>query len=606
MDLKLSVHHRGSTSAEDNMRLTITAMMCGFLLITSNAFSDTGNGTDPSTQAHDNVVTCFESERTAEVLAAVKPFVSRDDPDLEAGWPVYAYHGSGTYHGGQAIHTLVMNLDTDPELEIITTALATGPIYAWNHDGTLVDGWPVSGAGAGYLAGGLVATGGAPGVVVGFWDGQIAVFDAVGAMQPGWPITAANYIATPPSLADVTGLDQDEIFIEEEDWSLHGYTAGGSILSGWPVSGDGGQERHTAALGDIDGDGEIEIITCSSATTPGVYMFAYNPDGSLVPGWPVNIEPEGYGAADAFPVIGQTDTDPEPEIIVANKRGEVRIHGGDGTLEAVLDYTGTFFYSTAPALADLDGDGLVEIVVQTNDYLNVIRSDGSSYPGWPVALGGNWWLGNSSPVIGDVDGDGDQDIVITVNSAGSGTDGELRAYDTSGAMLPQFPKALPIGSGAVPAIADIDLDGRNEIIVAGSYWDGYSGEYPKCWVYDLQGSSYGSVIWGQFMHDPAHTGYLDDSEPTAVESADPIWPTGGGTITVSPNPGSGSMLISVRGEGNTWEPVSIYDISGRLVRQLRHGNDMVWDSRNSGGLPVPAGVYLLRSGASFGRAMVVR
>ncbi len=52
-----------------------------------------------------------------------------------------------------------------------------------------------------------------------------------------------------------------------------------------PVSGSGGQERHTVALGDIDGDGTMEIVTCSSATTPGVYMFAYRPDGSLLPGW---------------------------------------------------------------------------------------------------------------------------------------------------------------------------------------------------------------------------------------------------------------------------------------------------------------------------------
>ncbi|HUU98644.1 MAG TPA: hypothetical protein VM487_23165 [Phycisphaerae bacterium] len=68
------------------------------------------------------------------------------------------------------------------------------------------------------------------------------------------------------------------------------------------------------------------------------------------------------------------------------------------------------------------------------------------------------------------------------------------------------------------AIAAIDLDGRNEIIVTGSYWDGYSGDYDKVWAYDLGGDTHGRIEWGQFgggprhqnLYRPACVGDLDD------------------------------------------------------------------------------------------------
>ena len=145
------------------------------------------------------------------------------DPDLEPGFPVQAYHGAGSYHSGPAIHTLVADIDDDPELEIIVTGLATGPLYAWNHDGTPVSGWPVSGySGAGYVAAGALAT--APAglqVFSGYWSGTLAALAGDGTTLPGWPRSAANYISTPPALADVDGNGLDEIFIGEEDWDLY-------------------------------------------------------------------------------------------------------------------------------------------------------------------------------------------------------------------------------------------------------------------------------------------------------------------------------------------------------------------------------------------------
>ena len=72
--------------------------------------------------------------------------------------------------------------------------------------------------------------------------------------------------------------------------------------------------------------------------------------------------------------------------------------------------------------------------------------------------------------------------------------------------IPASRSSFRSASGATPAIADIDLDGRNEIIVNGSFWNGFSGMYPKVWAYDLGGGTHGAVEWGQFMGGPRHQG----------------------------------------------------------------------------------------------------
>jgi hypothetical protein len=74
--------------------------------------------------------------------------VGPPDPDLEPGFPVQTYETSGGYYGGQGIHVLVGNIDNDPTLEILATALASGPLHAWNSDGAPQPGWPTSGGSA--------------------------------------------------------------------------------------------------------------------------------------------------------------------------------------------------------------------------------------------------------------------------------------------------------------------------------------------------------------------------------------------------------------------------------------------------------------------------
>ena len=95
---------------------------------------------------------------------------------------------------------------------------------------------------------------------------------------------------TPAGLADVDGNGLDEIFTEDQDWTLHAYSADGSMLPGWPEMCDGGQELHTPAIADLDGDGSPEIVSASGSTTPGVYLCAWHSNGTPVAGFPVLLD----------------------------------------------------------------------------------------------------------------------------------------------------------------------------------------------------------------------------------------------------------------------------------------------------------------------------
>ena len=130
---------------------------------------------------------------------------------------------------------------------------------------------------------------------------------------------------------------------------------------------------------------------------------------------------------------------------------------------------------TNPVTSDLDGDGTDEIIFTTTSSfidggrIHILRQDGTELPGWPVVLTKNPL--NNTPAIGDVNGDGIPEIVVeSFQETGSGSFQHVHAFNLEGNLLNGFPLALGFGGYLTngqtpsPALTDLDLDGKLDIV----------------------------------------------------------------------------------------------------------------------------------------------
>jgi hypothetical protein len=142
-------------------------------------------------------------------------------------------------------------------------------------------------------------------------------------------------------------------------------------------------------------------------------------------GWPRSARStQAYLSTAA--AIGNIDpSTSELEIVVNGDDGIVYAwhHDGQGVLSPdgiFVDNIGSCW--TAPAIADVNTDGTLEILriewFASTPKLHVLQTDGSSLPGFPVRLEGDWGT-LSTPAVQDLDGDGLLEIIALGHSSGN-------------------------------------------------------------------------------------------------------------------------------------------------------------------------------------------
>lgn len=180
------------------------------------------------------------------------------------------------------------------------------------------------------------------------------------------------------------------------------------------------------------------------------------------------------------PVVGDLDGDGMPEVVF-NTYDAVGSYGGPGVLRIVRGDTGAEILSvTSPvvcpehgiALGDLDADGTPEVVTMLSpcsdgaivafapDGTEIWRShntDGSPFTG-------NFQFG--APAIADLDGDGRAEVVV--GGAIFESDGTLRVNVRAGAGS-NCCSAVP--RSPLTAIYDVDADGALEIVAGNAVWN---------------------------------------------------------------------------------------------------------------------------------------
>ena len=430
------------------------------------------------------------------------------DRALMSGWPA----GTDDHFVGSPV---VANVDPSyPGLEVVA-ASEFGPVYVWHADGTLTPGWPqdVGGAWAAPAVADLDGDGSLE-IVIATVFGRVYVYNHDGTQAAGWPTMDLGWEHwSTPALGDLDGDGDLEIVVGSANQNVYAWHHDGSDVTGWPIATTA-EVHSSAAIGDLDGDGSLEVVLGTNDGT----IYAWHGDGSPVAGnWPLAIA--GGLEASASAALGDLDGDGDLEIVVGTSvegtNNQVHAWHHDGTVvtgwpkDIPQSFHGGGFVGRPASIdiANLDGGSDLEVIVMANDdRIYVWKGNGTAVAGWPPpGPGGDFYeFVVSSPSVADIDGDGDMEVVAeaSFSEVGSFTRYDVYAFHHDGTAVAGWPKTVSWYSNSSPAITDIDLDGDVEILV------GSDGIF----VWDLPGAfAADSGEWPSYRHDNRRTGKSDSA-----------------------------------------------------------------------------------------------
>ncbi|WP_324678981.1 FG-GAP-like repeat-containing protein [Hymenobacter sp. GOD-10R] len=228
-----------------------------------------------------------------------------------------------------------------------------------------------------------------------------------------------------------------------------------------------GPDTRGLAVGDIDGDGDLDLATPSFGVASGSVSVRRNSgSGTFTGNEEVAVGP--YARSVAF---GDVDGDGDLDLVTANGTSDaavsIRLNNGSGTFSGSQNIALNREMNDV-ALGDVDGDGDLDIVVAGPVGIVIMIRN----------LGGGTFTGISSflfttsdiysLVLGDVDSDGDLDFIANGYTTGrTVTPGQVRIgfNDGTGTFVPAAPILVGLFSQDVSA-GDLDGDGDLDLAVA--------------------------------------------------------------------------------------------------------------------------------------------
>ena len=425
------------------------------------------------------------------------------------GMEVFVYDaGSGALRwsvktgGGKSI--AVGNTDADPTMEIVTTTYG-GKGYVLNGLSGAINWEYINSFGARVRLSDLDGDGMQEIIGAAPWQ-KITIFDA-DLKSPAWEITTALDI-TSIIVSDADGDGIPEIIYGDgqwgkthaidvrshaEKWSVNnpGYiveaivladvdldgkkellwgTSGTTLYIADPLTGTIKWKNasvnglHAVAVGDIDNDGEDEVVmasvTSDNKDNDGILYIFNARTHDLI--YQLNLGTRDYDTARRVVRIGDVDGDGRLEFVVSTATyytGAIRVYdGATYTLKRQSPVQNNHYF-TAFTLADVDNDGKTEIVaaLRVNDmgvYLVVLDGVSMQEKWRSVDLGVNWKSINDIK-IADLDKNGHPDIIASL------ADNRLIVFDGVNHNL----KLMKESPARAIEVADVDGDGSLEILV---------------------------------------------------------------------------------------------------------------------------------------------
>ena len=350
----------------------------------------------------------------------------------------------------------------------------------------------VANCGSGILCG---ASPGSVGVLLGNGDGtfQTAVFYSSG-----------GYGAASVAIADVNGDGKPDLLVANNCSDATCATGSVSVLLG---NGDGtfntavaynsgGYLAVSVAVADVNGDKKPDLVVINSCSNNGNCVPSYG-DGSLgvLLGngdgtFQTAVLSDSGGYTPQSVAIADLNGDGKPDAIIPQCYGPtfgcittgqvgVLLGNGDGTFQAAVKYNSGADYPNSVAVADVNGDGKLDVLLSNEATLNEAygpgvasvllgNGDGTLQAAVTYSLGGNSYGGRAySIAVADMNLDGKLDLVVSAQGDGNG-------FDLASVLLGNgdgtFQTGVPFMTGGyLPvsvAVADVNGDGRPDLVVA--------------------------------------------------------------------------------------------------------------------------------------------
>ncbi|NYT27376.1 MAG: VCBS repeat-containing protein [Candidatus Thiodubiliella endoseptemdiera] len=241
-------------------------------------------------------------------------------------------------------------------------------------------------------------------------------------------------------------------------------------------------------LADIDGDGDLDLVVGEKNGTLKYYQNTGTTSNPAYEAKTGDSNPfDGIDVGDfSSPSLADIDGDGDLDLVVGEAYGTLKYYQNTGTTsnpayEAKTGDNNPFNginvgYSSSPTLADIDGDGDLDLVVgEIYGTLKYYQNTGTtSNPAYEAKTGDdNPFNGidvgySAKPALADIDGDGDLDLVV------GETDGTLKYYQNTGTTSNPAYEAkigddnpfngIDVGNAASPTLADIDGDGDLDLV----------------------------------------------------------------------------------------------------------------------------------------------